>query len=121
MPIQIAYIVLHLLPLFLFFLTVDSPNITQHSEKQSVATGNDIDFWIKATGDSLQFQWQKNGTNLTDGDKYQGVHTDTLHIAKVDKGDKGLYQCLVKNDVERKVSDEAHLSVSKLLIDWKLR
>ena len=75
-----------------------------------------IDFNIEATGGNLQFQWQKDGSDLSDGEKYHGVYTDTLHIVKVEDGDKGHYRCLVKNNAGKKFSDEAHLSVGKLLI-----
>ena len=70
-------------------------------------------FGIKAMGDNLQFQWQKNGRDLSDDDKCHGVHTDTLHFAKVVEDDIGCYRCLVKNDVETIFSDEAVLSISK--------
>ena len=112
MPLHSAFLLLLLLFLF---LTVDPPKVTQHPENHSVTTGVDIEFNIKATGDSLQFQWQKDGSDLSDGDKYQGVHTNVLHIAKVDKGDGGGYRCLVKNNVKRMFSDEALLSACKLL------
>ena len=107
-------LILLLLHLFLF-LTVDPPKITQHPENRSVVKGVDIDFNIKATGDNLNFQWQKDGSDLSDGEKYHGVHADTLHIVKVEDSDKGCYRCLVKNDVERKFSDEALLTDSKLV------
>ena len=105
-----------ILLLLLFLLcTVDPPKITQHPEKQSVAIGVNIDFNIKATGGNLQFQWQKNDCDLSDGEKYHGVHTDTLHIVKVEEGDKGHYRCLVKNNAGKKFSDEALLTDSKLV------
>ena len=75
-----------------------------------------MDFNVKATGDNLQFQWQKDGCDLSDSDKYHGVHMNILHIAKVNKSDRGGYRCLVKNDVERMFSNEALLSASKLLV-----
>ena len=75
-----------------------------------------MEFNIKATGDNLNFQWQKDGSDLSDGDKHQGVHTDTLKIVKVEKGDQGCYRCLVKNDVDRTISDEALLTDSKLVM-----
>ena len=71
---------------------------------------------MEATGDNLQYHWQKDGCDLSDGAKYHGVHTDRLHIIMVEEGDKGHYRCLVKNDVETRVSDEALLSVSKCLV-----
>ena len=59
-----------------------------------------VDFSIETTGDNLQFQWQKNGSDLSEGDKYWGVNTDTLHIVAVEGSDEGDYRCLFyKGDV----------------------
>ena len=99
----------------LFFLTVDPPKITQHPESKSVATGTSTTFTVEASGDELQFQWRKDGKDLHDGDKNQGTKTHTLHIKHVDKSDKGSYQCLVKNDVGEKLSEEADLGVGKFV------
>ena len=52
---------------------------------------------------------------MGDGKKYRGTKTHTLHIKDVEKSDKGSYQCFVKNDVGEKLSEEAHLAVSKLV------
>ena len=71
---------------------------------------------MKATGENLQFQWQKNRINLCDGGRYCDTNTDTLHIVDTEKGDKGRYRCLVMNDVGRKLSEEALLTVGKLVI-----
>ena len=72
---------------------------------------------MKATGDVLQFQWQKNGTDIHDHDsRYRGTDTDTLRILMAEKGDKGCYRCCVKNYVGEKFSNDAVLSVSKLVL-----
>ena len=71
---------------------------------------------MKATGDGLQFWWQKNRSDLCDGDRYSGTNTDTLRIVEVGNSDKGRYRCLVKNAIGKKFSDEALLTVSKLII-----
>ena len=39
-----------------------------------------------------------------------------LHIVEVEMSHKGRYRCLVKNCVGKMFSDEAFLTVSKLLI-----
>ena len=94
--------------------SADPPNITEHLKDQSVATGADVTFQVEATGDDLNFQWRKNHSDLHDCNRYCDTHTDTLHIVKVEKNDKGRYSCLVKNAVGEKLSDEAFLAVSKL-------
>ena len=71
---------------------------------------------MKATGDGLQFQWQKDYESLCDGCRYRKTDTDTLHIINVEKSDKGCYRCLVMNDKKQTVvSNEALLTVGKFL------
>ena len=101
-----------------FSLTVDPPDITKHPESKSVATGAPTTFTVKATGDDLQFKWQKDGKNLSDDSKYHDTSTDTLHIVKVEKADsKAHYRCHVKNEIGDEFSRDAVLTVSKLVID----
>ena len=71
---------------------------------------------MEASGDDLQFQWRKDGKDLCNGRKYHDTKTHTLHIKDVEKSDEGSYQCLVKNNVREKLSEEADLAVSKLVI-----
>ena len=77
--------------------------------------GTNILLNVGSIGDGLHFQWQKNHSDVCDGGRYCGTNTDTLHIVEVEKGDKGRYRCLVKNDVGRKFSEEAFLTISKLV------
>ena len=71
---------------------------------------------MKATGDSLCFQWQKDRGDIDDcGTRYRGTQTNTLQILEVEKGDKGRYGCLVMNHIHRVCSDEALLVVGKLV------
>ena len=74
-------------------------------------------FRVRVTGDGLQFQWQKECCDLCDGSSYRGTHTDTLHILGVEKSDKGHYKCIVTNGLGRVSSNEAFLSLSKLVIN----
>ena len=101
----------------LFVPTVDPPKISRHPENKSGATGADIAMTIQATGESLHYQWQKDGINLSDDDRHRGTGTHTLHIVKAEKRDnKARYSCLVKNEIGEEFSKEAVLAVSKLLI-----
>ena len=96
--------------------SANPPKITQHPKDQSVATGADVSFHVEATGDDLNFQWQKNQSNLDDGDRCCGTHTNTLRILEAEMSDKGCYRCLMMNPVGKELSDEAFLTVSKWLI-----
>ena len=100
-----------------FILTVNPPKIIRHPENISVATGASTVFTVEATGDNLQFQWQRNDKDI-DRDKFrlQCNHTDnisTLRIEHVENSDKGHYKCLVKNPVQERVltTHEAELCV----------
>ena len=73
-------------------------------------------FRVKATGNGLLFQWQKNQRDLSVDDRYCETNTDTLHILEVENSDKGRYRCHIKNDLREKFSKEAVLTVSKLII-----
>ena len=99
---------------FSLFLTVDPPKITRHPESQSVVTGTIIAFTVEATGDDLQFLWQKDEKDIDrNGSRLQCSqtdHTSTLRIQYVKKSDQGHYRCLVKNSVEE-TSYEADLTV----------
>ena len=70
---------------------------------------------IEATGDSLTFQWQKNGSDVHNGSNYSGTDTKTLSIQEVKKSDEGCYRCLVINEIKKDgiLSEEAQLSVCK--------
>ena len=97
-------------------LSADPPKITEHPNEQSVAIGANVTFQVKATGDDLHFQWQKNQSDLGDGDRCCGTRTSRLRIVEVEKDDKGRYRCLVKNSVGEEFSHEAFLIVSKLVM-----
>ena len=77
-------------------------------------TGTPIAFTVEATGDDLQFLWQKDGKDVNkNGSQLQCRQTDntsTLRIQHVKKSDQGHYRCLVKNPVEE-TSYEAELTV----------
>ena len=91
-------------------LPADPPRITQHPKDQSVATGADVSFRVEATGDDLTFQWQKNQSDLDDGDRCCGTRTSRLRIIEVEMNDEGRYRCFVKNSVGDEFSQEAFLS-----------
>ena len=97
-------------------LSADPPKITKHPNEQSVVIGANVTFQVKATGDDLNFQWQKNQSDLDDGDRCCGTCTNRLRIIEVEMSDKGRYRCLVKNSVGEEFSNEAFLIVSKLVV-----
>ena len=102
---------------------MDPPRITRKPENTAVATGADADFTVEATGDDLQFKWQKDGECIDKHEPWfhcsQTDTTSTLRIKHVSKDYKGHYKCVVKNPVESsgKVSNEAELFVCELSFD----
>ena len=104
------------------FHLVDPPKVTRDPENQSVATGADAAFRVEAKGDSLQFQWQKDGIDIDNSEPRLQSNSvgnaSTLHIKDTKKSDKGRYRCLIKNPVEKMGTalQEANLSVCKFLI-----
>ena len=96
--------------------SADPTKITRHPKDQSVATGTDVTFQVKATGDDLHFQWLKDQSDLDDSGRCCGTHTNKLCLVEVEKADKGHYRCLVKSLVGKELSDEAFLTVSKWLM-----
>ena len=73
---------------------------------------------VQTTGDNLQYQWQKDGIDLSDDDRHHDTGTATLHIVKVEKGDnKARYRCRVKNEITEEFSKETVLEVGMLLMN----
>ena len=106
---------------FPFFLTVHPPKIISNPESMSVAARAGATFTVEATGDELQFQWQKDGKDIDKNESRlqcsQTNNTSTLHIQHVKKSDQGHYKCLVKNLIEEneKTSHDAELTVREFV------
>ena len=98
------------------FYFCQQPNIIKHPKGRSVASGKDVTLEVEATGDSIQFQWQRNRNNLTDGDSYYDTDKNILHIVKV--VETARYRCHVNNkeDVKGEFSKEVTLTVRKLIV-----
>ena len=84
-------------------------------------TGTPIAFTVEATGDELQFLWQKDGKDIDKNESRlqcsQTDNTSTLHIQHVKKSDQGHYKCLVLNPAKENgtISDVAKLTVSEFV------
>ena len=92
------------------------PTIVQHPQSQSIPAGTEATLKVKAVGDDLTFQWQKNGSDLHNDSTYSGTDTKTLKIKHVKKSEEGDYRCRVKNKVDKdeELSKEAHFTVCEL-------
>jgi len=74
------------------------PTILKQPSSTALYAGRTARFDASATGSSpLSYQWQKNGTNVTNGGNLSGAQTDTLTINGVNLGDAGAYTLVVSN------------------------
>ena len=91
---------------------VSPPYIVSGPDDQTVLSGTTATFSVEADGDEpLRYQWQENGTNLTDGGNILGSATSTLTINNAAAGSAGTYSVIVINDLDSVTSDGALLTV----------
>ena len=88
------------------------PNLTQQPASQTRVAGTTATFSAAAVGDQpLVYQWQENGTNLTDGGNRSGSATSTLTITGVTAANTGIYSVIVSNALFSVSSLKAMLTV----------
>jgi uncharacterized repeat protein (TIGR01451 family) len=84
---------------------VSAPTITGPPASQIVSTGATVSFTVNATGDSLTYLWQFNGTNLPN------ANTASLTLSSVTPAQSGLYTVVVSNSAASIPSAAAQLLV----------
>jgi hypothetical protein len=123
--------------------------IIQQPVLYTVVDGGDASFSVVAEGDNLAYQWQKDGSDLSDGGVISGSATSILNLTGVAEANEGAYRCIVTGtcnisnsnpanlivnptsnfttqpvDIERCVGESAGFSVvasgSGLIYQWKL-
>lgn len=82
------------------------PVIVKHPVKYSSCLGGTASFSVIATGDSLQYQWRRNGVDIA------GATNSTLIINPVTPATLGSYTCLVFNNCGSQLSQPAELTVN---------
>jgi uncharacterized repeat protein (TIGR03803 family) len=91
---------------------VSPPYIVSGPDDQTVLVGAAATFSVEAGGDKpLSFQWQKDGTNLTDGGNILGSAGSTLTINNATAASAGTYSVIVSNDLDSVTSESALLTV----------
>ncbi len=89
------------------------PSITQHPANQTVDPGSSTSFTVAAAGTSpLSYQWQKNGSNLSNSGHYSGCTTATLTVSLADSNDVANYRCVVTNPYGTATSNTATLTLA---------
>jgi hypothetical protein len=66
--------------------------------------------------ESLNFQWQKNGTNLIDGGNISGSTNSTLTVANVQDADAAIYNAVVSDATTSVTTSNAVLTVNDTLL-----
>jgi len=89
------------------------PAIASQPVSSAVYAGRTVHFSASATGSPpLTYQWQKNGTNLSDGGNISGATTGTLTIGNATAADAGNYTLVVTNSGSTATSNVAALSIA---------
>ena len=92
---------------------ISPPTITTQPADQAVLEGAAATFTVGVTGGlPMYYQWQDNGTNLTDGGNLSGSTTTNLVISNVSAAEVGAYSLVVSNIAGVAVSSNALLSIT---------
>ena len=84
-------------------------------ESQTNYVGSTATFTARAfSTESLNFQWQKNGTNLVEGHSFSGVSNSTLTIANVSDADAASYSTIVSDSSGSVTTSNAVLTINDL-------
>jgi len=88
------------------------PNITTQPMSQTHVAGTTATFSVAALGDQpLYYQWQQNGTNLTNAPTVSGSTTSTLTISNLSLANAGSYLVIISNALFAVSSTKAALTV----------
>jgi hypothetical protein len=76
----------------------DTPVVLKQPTVQFAVLGQTSQIAVVAAGAPvINYQWQKDGVNLTDTNHFSGSTTDTLQIANVNRSDFGIYSVVLSN------------------------
>jgi hypothetical protein len=81
------------------------PAITAQPQSRTVPIGSSATFGVSASGESLSYQWQRNGVSIG------GANAPNYTIFNVQPGDAGSFRCVVSNGGGSATSDSATLTV----------
>ena len=86
--------------------------IVVHPEDQlNIIDQSNATFTVTASGLALTYQWQKDGTDISDSvDTYSGTNTATLIILSATEDDSGKYRVRISNPAGSTLSNQANLT-----------
>lgn len=88
----------------------EGPLFTRQPTDRTVVLGGTATFTVQAVGEApVNYQWQKNNENLTDGGRYSGSGTPALTVSQVDYQDVGLFRCVATDAYGSTLSEAAQL------------
>jgi len=91
--------------------TLAAPGITVQPASQIIFFGNTLNLSVTATGSTLTYQWQFNGTNLP------GATGSTLAVTNMNAALAGNYQVVINNVFGTLVSSNAVVTVPEV-VSW---
>ncbi len=95
-------------------LTVSNlTNVTLHPIDGNKCEGDDAIFVITASGDSLEYRWQRTGVNLSNGGRIAGADSPVLYVSDLVVADGGVYNCVVTGICGNDISNPATLIVNQ--------
>jgi hypothetical protein len=90
-----------------------APLVVSQPVSRTNQIGTTTSFSVSAVGmEPLNYQWRKDGINLTDGSSVSGVTTTNLTIFNIQPGDTGNYTVVVTNAYGSITSSVAVLTIS---------
>lgn len=91
---------------------ISPPSIVSQPSNQAVPEGSTVQFTVGVTGGlPLAYQWQFNGTNLTDGGNISGSATTDLTVTSATEVNVGSYSVVITNAAGVLASSNAMLSI----------
>lgn len=89
-----------------------APEITSQAQDQSIFQGQDTTFAVGVRGaPTLTYQWQKDGTPISDGGSISGTTTATLTFTGAALSDAGTYTLVITNTYGTATSQPVTLAV----------
>lgn len=89
--------------------TLSPPLVTGQPQDQNVSEGESARFSVEASGRDLTYRWQKNGSDVPDGNEA------VLVVERVTMDDDGsVFRCVVTNSSGETVSGDARLQVRRV-------
>ena len=90
----------------------EETQITKQPQNKTKCEGDAVVFTVNALGSNLTYQWEKDGSALSDIGTITGSSTSILTISNAVDLDDGLYKCIVSGDCGVVDSDAANLTVN---------